>query len=382
MKTYFAEISHGQTKLFVKEGLKTKRAFFAIDGHSFPFFYNSCKFDYDAKDWVFTPLADPYLDNVHENIFSFNLEFAGYRYDFEIVLAKFAIELVNLIDDTDYELVLFWNFYPPIPTGIIHHLLKEIFKHYGSVRYEGSFFYPALKHAALGFLSRHNNNDYQYVDDKHYFSSIVGKDSLSQRGDYRYEETIKTFSEGVKYSLEDDSLTDQQVQKIFRRAEAQYEKTFDKIIAIEIKDRKSTISVDAIEDRFQSGKKRFEKFVKSIAHPSRTFTCYIETETENINNYTLEIINRYLKIDKIVSDSALFYDYIMGYAQMLIKYHFKTLALLISKQAKKKNIQVYYDGHFCYDLSWYRPKEQLLEDIQSHALEELIVKKASKRISA
>lgn len=90
---------------------------------------------------------------------------------------------------------------------------------------------------------------------------------------------------------------------------------------------------------FKSGKKRFEKFVKSIAHPSRTFTCYIETETENINNYTLEIINRYLKIDKIVSDSALFYDYIMGYAQMLIKYHFKTLALLISKQAKKKTFR-------------------------------------------
>ena len=101
MKTYFVEVSQEQTKLFVKEGLETKQGYFLINGHSFHYFYNSCKFDYDARDLVFTPLEDPYLDNAHENVFSFDLSFR-IRYDLQRV--RICQSYSWLIDDTGYQL--------------------------------------------------------------------------------------------------------------------------------------------------------------------------------------------------------------------------------------------------------------------------------------
>ena len=387
MKTYFVEVSQEQTKLFVKEGLETKQGYFLINGHSFHYFYNSCKFDYDARDLVFTPLEDPYLDNAHENVFSFDLEFAGYRYDFTTIIQKFVNHTVGLIDDTGYQLIFFWNLVMQKDEQKeeyqhIHKIVDDELKNRAGITHLRSFFYLKLKEIALGFLSRCNNNHYLYVDDQRYFSSISNKDYIRYRGDRRYEETFKTFSEDVKYHLEDDTLTNQQAEKIIRRAERQYRKDFQKDIEMVIKDRKIYVSIDAIENRFLSGKKRFEEFIGEIASPNLSFTCYLDIETESIKSYTLKTINQNLIIDSIVTETALFRDYIMGYALMLIEYHKGFNANLVSLTAYRKKVNTFHDNYFYYNLSWYRPKEKLLKEINSLELAELIIKKQSKRISA
>lgn len=384
MKTYFVEVGIEETRLFVKEGYETKRAHFIINGKPYLSIYNTCMFSYDCNDIVITPEVSPYLDNLHENLFNGNIEFAGYRHELPELMARLALEVIEYIDDLNYQLVFLWDIDLPSEklVGRMHPRFREFFKHQNNFKYLASFCYKTLKHAALNFIASHNHNDYLYVDDDHYFTSIVEKGYIQYMSDGRYEESLKDFTEAMKYSLEDDSLTNQQAQKIFQRAQKQYELQQANTLVVEIKDRKINIEVEGIEERYQSGKNRFEKFIKELATFNRNFTCYLDISSPSIYKYSVDIISTHLQIDQIVSNSELFYDYLFGYCLMLIKHHSQHNVFLITKKAKQKNVHTYYDDYFFYVLSWYRDKDLLLKEIPSRAIDELVVKRKAKKIPA
>lgn len=379
MKVYFIDVLYEKTYIYLKTNEGTKKVTFNINGEKHHFINNSCRFCYDFEDIIFTPETLPF-DDIHENIFNYDLSFVGHRYNIIEKLEKFVHYIVKLIDDSDYEIVFLLssdiiNFGV---VGKVHLLIGEMLKFYSHLKYLGTLHHNALKHSALGFIASFNQDDYLFVDDNSYFSSTNKKYKISNKGEPRYEDSMSEFAHQMKYNLGVDDLTQQQINKIFFRAYHQYQKNHETDLTIKTKDREITVTVNEIESRFESGKERFKDFIQKNVS-TKKYTCYLDIESPDIYLYTNTIINQSLNLVDIVIVDNMFYDYFYSYCLLIITYHNRAQGNLTRKKYHQKGRNVPFDGHHVYSLLELYHKDELLTNLPCCCLEQFIY---SKKITA